>query len=100
MYPSVASIQAVVTAHFGLGAIEMVSRRRGRRYVRPRQIAMTLARDLTPCSYPEIGRYFGNRDHSTVMHAVSVIERMCKEDVEFSATVDALRDQISASIAA
>ena len=94
MYPSVASIKAVVTAHFGLACIEMVSRRRARRYARPRQIAMMLARDLTPCSYPEIGREFGNRDHTTVMHAVQVVEKMSGEDAEFAAILEVLRAEV------
>lgn len=96
----VAEIKAAVAQHFGLGAIEMVSRRRARRYARPRQIAMALARDLTPLSYPEIGREFGGRDHTTVMHAIRVIENLCKNDPQFNAAVAALRSSLECKVAA
>ena len=52
----------------------MSSKRRARAIVRPRQVAMYLSKVLTPRSYPEIGRKFGGRDHSTVIHAVRLIE--------------------------
>ena len=70
MYPSISAIKAAVVAHFGVAEIEMVSERRARRYSRPRQVAMMLARDLTLNSYPKIGREFGDRDHTTVLHGV------------------------------
>ena len=100
IFPSVKAIQQIVSEHFDLYPVEMVSRRRARRYSRPRQIAMTLARDLTPCSYPEIAREFGKRDHTTIMHAVRAIEGLCERDAEFSAMVAELRERAQRTVAA
>ena len=66
---SIADIQAAVSAHFGLGAGELLSTTRTARIAWPRQIAMYLARELTEESLPSIGRQFGGRDHTTVLHA-------------------------------
>lgn len=71
--PSIAEIQAVVALLAGTRLTEMQSCRRARAVARPRQIAMTLAKELTPQSLPSIGRAFGGRDHTTVMHAVKAI---------------------------
>ena len=68
----------------------MVSARRAREVARPRQIAMYLAKQLTPRSLPEIGRRFGGRDHTTVIHAVRQIERLRGEDSEIDNDVRAL----------
>jgi chromosomal replication initiation ATPase DnaA len=73
--PKVAEIQQAVCAHFGLDAIDMQSECRYQRVTHPRQIAMYLCRKLTVRSLPEIGRLFGGRDHSTVIHAINVVER-------------------------
>lgn len=67
-------IQHIVADHFGVPVIDMVSQRRTASVVRPRQIAMYLSRLLTLRSLPEIGRRFGGRDHTTVMHGVRKIE--------------------------
>ncbi|MBN8832020.1 MAG: chromosomal replication initiator protein DnaA, partial [Sphingomonadales bacterium] len=67
-------IQKVCAAHYRIDASEMRSHRRARAVARPRQVAMYLAKKLTPRSLPEIGRVFGGRDHSTVIHAVRTIE--------------------------
>lgn len=91
---TVKEIQRTVIAHFGLREIEMISRRRARKVARPRQIAMTLAYQLTPHSLPEIGRDFGNRDHTTVMHAIKTIERLYKEDKALKKAVDAIRAEL------
>ena len=69
-------IQKRVSEHFRIRQAEMVSARRAREVARPRQIAMYLAKQLTPRSLPEIGRRFGGRDHTTVIHAVRQIERL------------------------
>jgi chromosomal replication initiator protein len=66
---SIAEIQAVVGAHFGLTAAELLSTTRATRIAWPRQVAMYLARELTGESLPAIGRHFGGRDHTTVLHA-------------------------------
>jgi hypothetical protein len=68
--PSVALIRERVAAHFNIPVAELVGPRRWRPYVVARQAGMFLARKLTDKSYPEIGRFFGSRDHTTVMHGV------------------------------
>jgi chromosomal replication initiator protein len=77
-------IQRRVSDHFRIRQAEMVSARRAREVARPRQIAMYLAKQLTPRSLPEIGRKFGGRDHTTVIHAVRQIERLrgCDSDID------------------
>ncbi len=84
-------IQRQVAAHFNIRLADMASARRSRAIARPRQIAMYLAKQLTPRSLPEIGRKFGGRDHTTVMHAVKVIEEMRQSDAAFGEDVDLLR---------
>ncbi len=80
----IAAIQERVCAHYGIPSIEMRSARRARRVARPRQVAMYLSKMLTPKSLPEIGRRFGGRDHTTVIHAVRRIEalRSCDEALD------------------
>lgn len=83
-------IQKRVCEHFRIRTAEMVSARRAREVARPRQIAMYLAKQLTPRSLPEIGRRFGGRDHTTVIHAVRQIERLRGEDSEIDNDVRTL----------
>jgi chromosomal replication initiation ATPase DnaA len=78
--PTCALIRAVVGAYYNVPLIDLVARRRLGAAVRPRHVAMYLCRTLTPCSLPEIGRCFGGRDHSTVLHAVGKIERARQHD--------------------
>ena len=73
-------IQKKVAEHFNIKMAEMTSARRARIVARPRQVAMYLAKQLTPRSLPEIGRKFGGRDHTTVMHAVKKIEELTAAD--------------------
>jgi chromosomal replication initiator protein len=73
----------------------MFSARRARSIARPRQIAMYLAKNLTTSSYPEIGRKFGGRDHTTIMHAVKKIEELLIHDSELSDDVELLRSLLS-----
>ncbi|TPG39177.1 chromosomal replication initiator protein DnaA [Sphingomonas koreensis] len=80
-------IQRAVSAHFELKPLELVSARRARIVARPRQIAMYLAKRLTTRSLPEIGRKFGGRDHSTVIHAVRRIEELRDSDREVDGAV-------------
>jgi chromosomal replication initiator protein len=80
-------IQRRVSDHFKIRQAEMVSARRAREVARPRQIAMYLAKQLTPRSLPEIGRRFGGRDHTTVIHAVRQIEKLRGQDSEIDADV-------------
>ncbi len=77
---TVERIQEMVCDRFGLTLAEMVSPRRNQALAFPRQIAMHLAREMTDSSLPKIGRAFGGRDHTTVMHATSKITRQMSED--------------------
>ncbi|MBU6155436.1 MAG: chromosomal replication initiator protein DnaA [Alphaproteobacteria bacterium] len=88
---TIEEIKKKVAEHYGLKVAELESPNRSRSIVRPRQIAMYLARLLTPRSYPEIGRRFGNRDHTTVMHAVETIQRLTSIDPTFAEEVERLR---------
>lgn len=89
-------IQRIVCKQYNVSKADLLSSRRTRTVVRPRQIAMYLAKTLTPRSLPEIGRRFGNRDHTTVLHAVRKIEDMMKTDRGFADEVDVLRRQFDA----
>jgi chromosomal replication initiator protein len=80
-------IQKAVSAHFALKPVDLVSARRAVVVARPRQIAMYLAKRLTTRSLPEIGRKFGGRDHSTVIHAVRRIEQLRDTDRELDGAV-------------
>ena len=88
---SVEDIQRQVSAHYNIRANDMFSSRRAAAIARPRQIAMFLAKDLTSLSYPAIGRSFGGRDHTTVMHAVKKIEKLMAEDNLLCSDIDLLR---------
>jgi chromosomal replication initiator protein len=83
-------IQKAVSQHFDLKPVDLLSARRAVAIARPRQIAMYLAKQLTTRSLPEIGRKFGNRDHSTVIHAVKRIEELRAKDAEIDGAVNAL----------
>ena len=83
-------IQRAVSSHFEVKQIDLISERRAVAIARPRQIAMYLAKRLTTRSLPEIGRKFGNRDHSTVIHAVKRIEDLRGKDVEIDGAVRTL----------
>lgn len=84
-------IQRLVSNHFNISKSDLVSQRRTRAIVRPRQIAMYLSKTMTPRSLPEIGKRFGGRDHTTVIHAVQKIEQLMSEDRGFSDDVELLR---------
>jgi len=88
-------IQRAVCAHYRLDKSEMASKRRVRAIARPRQVAMYLAKELTPRSYPEIGRRFGGRDHSTVIHAVRTVEALRVNDGELDAEIAAIRRSLN-----
>lgn len=87
----VGAIKAEVCRAFNVRPIEMVSHRRARAVARPRQVAMYLARELTPLSLPAIGRHFGNRDHTTVMSALRRVEELAAADADFGARVNDLK---------
>jgi len=84
-------ILRIITKHFGVNRSELLSNRRNRSIVRPRQIGMYLAKNLTSRSLPEIGRRFGNRDHTTVLHAIRKIEQLMSDDMSFKEEVNLLR---------
>lgn len=77
---SVGEIQRAACNHFGITPLEIIARRRARRVVIPRQVAMYLCKTLTTRSLPEIGRMFGGMDHTTVLHAVRITEKRSRED--------------------
>ncbi len=77
---SIERIQETVSERFGLSVTELCSERRSQNVVYPRQVAMYLSRELTDSSLPKIGKHFGGRDHTTVIHATSKIGRLIRED--------------------
>jgi len=93
-FPRIAEIQTVVCNHFDLTHMELISERRHRELVRPRQIAMYLAKQLTLRSLPEIGRHFGGRDHTTVIHAIRTIERLRGEDADIALNVERCAEEV------
>ncbi len=88
---TIEEIQRRVAEHFNIKLADMQSPRRARQVARPRQIAMYLAKQLTTRSLPEIGRKFGGRDHTTVMHAVKKVEELSAGDMSFAEDVDLLK---------
>jgi chromosomal replication initiator protein len=84
-------ILRIVSKHFGVNRSDLLSARRNRSIVRPRQIGMYLAKQLTSRSLPEIGRRFGNRDHTTVLHAIRKIEQLMKEDTSLREEIELLK---------
>ncbi len=80
-----------VGKHFNVTRVDLLSPRRARSIVRPRQVGMYLAKQLTSRSLPEIGRRFGNRDHTTVLHAVRKIEELLQQDEKLARDVEFLR---------
>lgn len=88
---TIEEIQRRVSEHYNIRITDMSSARRARAVARPRQVAMYLAKQLTSRSLPEIGRKFGNRDHTTVMHAVSRITELMALDAAFAEDVELLR---------
>ena len=88
---TIEEIQKRVAEHWNIRLTDMSSARRARAVARPRQVAMYLAKQLTSRSLPEIGRRFGNRDHTTVMHAVSRVTELIERDSGFAEDVELLR---------
>jgi chromosomal replication initiator protein len=87
-------IQRVVARQYNVSRSDLLSSRRTANVVRPRQVAMYLAKTLTLRSLPEIGRRFGGRDHTTVLHAVRKIEALVTKDVSLSEEVESLKRQL------
>ena len=88
-------IQRIVARHYNVSKTELLSNRRTRTIVKPRQVAMYLAKVMTPRSLPEIGRRFGGRDHTTVLHAVRKIENLSGTDEKMEQELELLRRLIN-----
>ncbi|MFA5122360.1 chromosomal replication initiator protein DnaA [Zavarzinia sp.] len=93
---TIEDIQRKVAEFYGVRLNDLLSARRARVIARPRQVAMYLAKQLTTRSLPEIGRRFGGRDHTTVIHAVRKIEELCAADGSFHEDIDSLRRMLEA----
>jgi chromosomal replication initiator protein len=87
-------IQKVIASHYNVSKHDLLSARRTRAIVRPRQIAMYLAKTMTPRSYPEIGKRFGGRDHTTVLHAVRKVEELAAADEALAQEIELLKRMI------
>jgi chromosomal replication initiator protein len=83
-------IQKAVAEHYALKQADLTSERRARAVARPRQVAMWIAKQITTRSLPDIGRRFGGRDHTTVLHAVRRIEALKAEDAGIARDIDVL----------
>jgi chromosomal replication initiator protein len=84
-------IQKATAEHYAMKQADLLSERRNRAIARPRQAAMWLAKQLTTRSLPDIGRRFGGRDHTTVLHSVRKVEQMIKDDVELAQEIELLK---------
>ena len=93
---TIEDIQKRVAEYYNIKVSEMSSARRAQMVARPRQVAMYLAKQLTQRSLPEIGRKFGNRDHTTVMHAVRKVDQLRQGDAAFAEDVELLRRMLQA----
>ncbi|MBC2836100.1 chromosomal replication initiator protein DnaA [Paragemmobacter straminiformis] len=91
---TIEEIQRKVAEHYNIRLSDMIGPKRVRNIARPRQIAMYLAKQLTPRSLPEIGRRFGGRDHTTIMHGVRKIEELMATDSQMSDDLQMLRRQL------
>ena len=91
---SIEDIQEAVGAKFHVKIGELKSRRRSKTLVHPRQIAMYLCRELTEASFPEIGRHFGGKDHTTIIHACRQIAKAREADSALQITLEGLKEQI------
>ncbi|NJL16338.1 MAG: chromosomal replication initiator protein DnaA [Nitrospira sp.] len=87
-------IQEAVCTQFHVKLTELKSRRRSKTLVHPRQIAMYLCRELTDASYPEIGRQFGGKDHTTIIHACRQVTKAKETDTVLQTTIETLKEQI------
>ena len=88
---TIEEIQRKVAEHYNIRLSDMIGPKRLRNIARPRQVAMYLAKQLTPRSLPEIGRRFGGRDHTTIMHGVRKIEELMATDSQLSDDLQLLR---------
>ena len=93
---SIEEIQRKVAEHYNIRLSDMIGPKRVRTFARPRQVAMYLCKQLTSRSLPEIGRRFGGRDHTTVMHGVRRIEELRQQDGQIDEDIEMLRRALEA----
>ena len=93
---SIENIQKVIADYYKISLFDLLAKNRARSVLLPRQIAMTLAKELTEKSLPEIGRAFAGRDHTTVLHAARKIKKLLEQDSKFKETYERLRTLLSA----
>jgi chromosomal replication initiator protein len=92
--PNIESIQREVSAYLNVRLPDLKSQMRHQAVARPRMIAMYLSRKLTTASFPEIGKHFGGKDHSTVINAFKKIERLITEDSNLRSVIDTLEERL------
>lgn len=88
-------IQRVVARHYDTTRLELISQRRTAKVVRPRQVAMYIAKMMTVLSLPQIGRQFGNRDHTTILHAVRKIRWLIESDQDLADKIAEIRVELA-----
>jgi chromosomal replication initiator protein len=94
---TIEAIQRAVAEHFGMRVTELKQKNNSRAVVVPRQIAMFLAKQMTEASLPEIGRQFGNKHHTTVMHSIAKIDEERRRDTDLNRTVNKLQEALNNS---
>ena len=88
-------VQKIIAERYSVSVSDILGKRRTQNIAFARQVAMYLTRKLTPCSFPEIGAFFGGRDHSTVIHAVKVIEERAQKDQAFKKDLELLNRKVT-----
>jgi hypothetical protein len=96
-YPSISSIKRIVAIYYRVSVMDMASARRTKVVVIPRFVAIYLCKQLTPLSLNSIGKQFGSRDHTTILHAIHKITRRMETDQSFHSEVYALQQEIEAA---
>lgn len=94
-YPSIRDIQKAVCKHYGVTLIDILSSGRSARIALPRQVAYYFCKELTLHSLPQIGRRFGDRDHSSIHHGIAKIKRLCPRDADLAHDIATLTTAIT-----
>jgi chromosomal replication initiator protein len=92
---TIEAIQRAVSENFGMKVMDLKQKNNSRNVVVPRQIAMYLAKQMTEASLPEIGRQFGGKHHTTVMHSISKIDDLRRSDKDLHRTLNKLQEQLN-----
>ena len=87
-------IQEAVANRFHIKVSDLKSKRRTKTLVHPRQVAMYLCRELTDASFPEIGRDFGGKDHTTIIHACKQVQKSLEKDNSLRATIHSITEEV------